>query len=189
MDKSPMAFVKQTVIESAWHFDVLKCVRAQNLPDWAIGAGFVRNLIWDRLHGFDDVTPLNDIDVIYFDAGACDGASDARIEARLRRDFPDVPWSVKNQARMHVANGDAAYRDTCDAVAYWLETPTAICVRLDYEDRVHLCAPHGLEDLLGLRVRPTPAGRRKAEQYNCRVMDKGWQEIWPKLDITRVADR
>lgn len=44
---------------------VLSAVYAARLPDWYIGAGFIRNLVWDHLHDFPG-TPLNDIDVIYF---------------------------------------------------------------------------------------------------------------------------
>ncbi|ELI1836849.1 nucleotidyltransferase family protein, partial [Vibrio alginolyticus] len=44
----------------------LECVSKLGLPQCYIAAGFVRNLVWDALHGFDVATPLNDADVIYF---------------------------------------------------------------------------------------------------------------------------
>lgn len=31
---------------------VLRTVRRLGLNDWCLGAGFVRNLVWDRLHGY-----------------------------------------------------------------------------------------------------------------------------------------
>lgn len=31
-----------------------------------IGAGFVRNAVWDHLHGYGEATPLADIDVLHF---------------------------------------------------------------------------------------------------------------------------
>jgi hypothetical protein len=48
--------------------DALVAVRGLGLASWCIGAGAVRNLVWDALH--DKVTPseLADIDVAYFDA-------------------------------------------------------------------------------------------------------------------------
>ena len=55
------------IADSAWHMDVLRTVNALNLKDWMIGAGFVRNTVWDHLHGYDFHTTLLDIDVIYFD--------------------------------------------------------------------------------------------------------------------------
>jgi hypothetical protein len=36
------------------------------LPDGYIAAGYIRNRVWDHLHGFTERTPLNDVDVVYF---------------------------------------------------------------------------------------------------------------------------
>ncbi|WP_370646549.1 nucleotidyltransferase family protein, partial [Photobacterium sp. OFAV2-7] len=46
----------------------LEAARTLKLPDWYLGAGFLRNAIWDHLHGKTSMTPLNDVDVVYFDA-------------------------------------------------------------------------------------------------------------------------
>jgi hypothetical protein len=49
----------------------LRCLQAAwslHLPDWYLGAGFLRNAIWDHLHQHSQATPLNDIDLVYFDA-------------------------------------------------------------------------------------------------------------------------
>jgi len=45
---------------------------------------------------------------------------------------------------------------------YWLETPTCTAVRLDKNDKLHSIAPFGINDLLKMNIRPTPAGRRHA---------------------------
>jgi hypothetical protein len=47
----------------------LRALRALDLPQGYIGAGFVRNALWDELHERTIPTPLNDIDVIYFSGG------------------------------------------------------------------------------------------------------------------------
>lgn len=36
------------------------------LPDAWLAAGFVRNRVWDRLHGYPEPIPLADLDVIHF---------------------------------------------------------------------------------------------------------------------------
>ncbi|MBF3254189.1 hypothetical protein HKW75_33870, partial [Pseudomonas aeruginosa] len=64
-----------------------------------IGAGFVRNAVWDHLHGYGEATPLADIDVLHFAPRALDPQADADFEAALRRRC-EAPWSVKNPARM-----------------------------------------------------------------------------------------
>ncbi len=94
-----------------------------------IGAGFVRNAVWDHLHGYGEATPLADIDVLHFAPRALDPQADADFEAALRRRC-EAPWSVKNQARMHLRNGDRPYRDCADALCHWAETCTAVALRL-----------------------------------------------------------
>ena len=49
-----------------FRMDCLHALRTIDLPQGYIGAGFVRNAIWDELHEKVKPTPLNDIDVIYF---------------------------------------------------------------------------------------------------------------------------
>lgn len=44
---------------------ILKSVEKLNLNDAWVAAGLIRNKVWDVLHNIN--TPINDIDVIYFD--------------------------------------------------------------------------------------------------------------------------
>ncbi|MBP6520262.1 nucleotidyltransferase family protein, partial [Shewanella sp.] len=37
----------------------LQCAKVHSMPQWCLAAGFVRNLVWDRLHEFE-LSPLND---------------------------------------------------------------------------------------------------------------------------------
>lgn len=53
--------------EDSWMMEILRVARTLNLPDWWVCAGFVRSKIWDVLHGFSVRTPLQDVDVIYYD--------------------------------------------------------------------------------------------------------------------------
>jgi hypothetical protein len=180
-DGEAARFVLDLVAADGWRMVALVHVRALALPDCWVGAGFVRNLVWDRLHGHAQATALDDIDVLYFDPSNRRRRTERGHEASLGRAGPEYPWSIRNQARMHERNGDPPYRDTTHAMGFWLETATAVAVRLDYDDRLRLTAPHGLDDLLGLRLRPTAAGRRRSEQYLFRVAAKNWLAIWPRL--------
>ena len=161
---------------------MLRAVSRLGLPDCWTGAGFVRNLVWDRLHGFAEATPLNDIDVLYFDPADRSRATEAALEARLHRSLPGLPWSVRNQARMHRRNGDAPYRSTGHALTFWAETPTAVAVALR-DNRVEVIAPFGTDDLMGLTVRPTRRFRHKMAIYRARVAGKRWRILWPKLTV------
>jgi hypothetical protein len=163
----------------------LRRVRELRLPNCYIGAGYIRNYIWDDLHGYARRELHSDIDVVYFDAVHLQEERDIELEQRLRAASGSSKWSVKNQARMHLRNGDAPYQSTEDALRFWPERATAVAVQLDTDDQISICAPYGLEDLYALVVRKSPAFK-DAAYYNERVRNKNWQEHWPKLTIVRA---
>jgi len=172
------------VAADAWMMAALAAVAGLGLPDGWIGAGFLRGAVWDRLHGYAQRTPLDDIDVIYFDPEALEPAAEAALERRLDARLPGLPWEVRNQARMHLRNGDAPYRSSADALAHWLETPTAVGVRLNDGGNPELLAPLGTKDLLALVVRPTPharAHKHRLAAYRERLERKNWPARWPKM--------
>ena len=105
------------------------------------------------------------------------------IERRLARAMTGVPWSARNQARMHTRNDDRPYRDTADAVSYWLETATGIAVRLESDDSLTVIAPFGLADLMSLHSRPTARGRERYDNYCARIQAKNWPVRWPKVVV------
>ena len=171
------------IVADPWRRAVLEAVRRQRLPDWAVGAGFIRSAVWDALHGYAEPTPLPDVDVLFFDASEISRQQEASIEVALGEALPNIPWSVKNQARMHRRNGDAPYADTADALRFWLETPTAIAIRIGDDGAATLLAPFGVEDLLTMVCRPTPRGRRRLSEYQSRMREKNWPARWPRVRV------
>lgn len=159
----------------------LQTVARLNLPDWCIAAGFVRNLVWDRLHSRSNTSPLNDIDVLYFDRTDVSEARDRDLECRLAA-VMDRPWSVKNQARMHHRNEDPPYRDTADAMRYWVEVETAIGARLDCSGQPQLVAPFGLDALMAGTI-TLNTQRPKPDAFRRRIHRKGWLTRWPRLSV------
>lgn len=175
--------ILQLVAQDQWMMDILAAVRDLNLPDSWIGAGFVRSKVWDHLHGFTQRTPLPDVDVIYYDIDYPEESFEQEMEAKLQVARPEINWSVTNQARMHVEHGDRPYRNTEEAMSKWPETCTAVAVRLTSENRLELLAPWGIDDLVHMRVRPTPAFEHKMEQFAARQSKKQWKQKWPKIKI------
>ena len=172
-----------TIIKSdTWMLSILEAVRSLDLPDCWIGAGFVRNKIWDYKHN-SKRTSLNDIDVIYFDASNTTKQHELAIEEQLITINPSVNWSVKNQARMHLRNGHSPYKNCYEAISYWPETATAIAVQLNTNNQIEFIAPHGLDDLFNLVVKPTP--NFDLTTYRNRITYKGWKDTWKKLVIEK----
>lgn len=160
----------------------LRIVQKLALPDCWIAAGFVRDAVWDHLHGYEPRPPAGDIDIVWFDPSRCKAAQDTAIEAGLSRQRDGFDWSVKNQARMHERNGDRPYRSVADAITFWPETATAVAIRLTNEGRVEINAPLGLEDLFELKLKPTTAfNNSKYALFEARITAKNWLGRYPML--------
>ncbi|MCM3638092.1 nucleotidyltransferase family protein [Sporosarcina luteola] len=175
--------------EDKWMMDILRSAQSLNLPDWWVCAGFVRSKIWDVLHEFNERTLLPDIDVIYFDGSNVNEAIEKRYENRLKQHHPGIPWSVKNQARMHTVNNDYPYSSSTEAIAKFPETATALGVQLDEDGRVVLTAPHGIEDVVNFHIRPTPyfsETKEQMEYYHHRIRKKNWQSVWHKVELLQM---
>lgn len=172
--------------KDAWMVQIMKTVKSLHLPDWWICAGFVRSKIWDLLHEFEKRTPLPDIDVIYFDAKNRDEQIEKKMEEKLKILMPGVPWSVKNQARMHIKNNMLPYSSSVDGISKFPETVTALGVKLDEKENVIFTAPWGVRDVLNMEVRPTPIFLEKKERleiYKNRVAQKNWKAVWARVKI------
>jgi hypothetical protein len=168
---------------------LLETVSRLDLPDCWIGAGFVRSAVWDRLHDRKPATSWDDIDVIWFDPNRIDPAIDHQVEARLRQEAPGQNWSVKNQARMHLRNGDEPCRSIEQAISRWPETATAVAIRRKV-GATEILSPHGLDDLFGLILRPTPFFlSKKRSIFDQRLAEKRWLERWPLLSVARFPRR
>lgn len=116
----------------------LHALKQLALPQGYLGAGFLRNAIWDFLHQKSTPTPLNDVDVIYFDADNTQRAKDTFYEMQLNELLPQVKWQVKNQARMHVLHGHTPYKHCEEAISYWIEKETCVAIALSTRDSVAL---------------------------------------------------
>jgi uncharacterized protein len=173
--------VTNFVGEQALLMALLRAIATLDIDDCWIGAGVIRNAVWDYLHGYPvQLASGSDVDVVYCDHRNVNSERDRVIERRLTNDWSGIPWSVHNQARMHERNADAPYRDSADAIRCWPETATAIAARL-WDGQVQIIAPHGVDDLVRMIVRPTPAFRTKMSVYELRLASKNWARRWPRL--------
>ena len=175
----------QLIKDDPWMMEVLSVAASADLPDWMIGAGFVRNKVWDYLHGYKNKeVQTADIDLIYYDESYVLEEKEKELDKHLREKL-NINWSAKNQARMHVKHKRInPYKNTEEALSEWVETPTCIAVRLEKDGTLTLFAPHGIKDLINLIVRPTPTFSNDLETFWGRVKSKDWERKWPKLTIT-----
>jgi len=164
----------------------LRLVRDLGLPDCWIAAGFLRNAVWDDLHGRAPRQAYDDIDVIWFDSERASADQDIALEVELVRRDASRRWSVKNQARMHVRNSDPPYGCAADAMRHWVETTAAVALRIDAADAISFSTPLGTDDLFDMVIRPGKRFRGdKRSIFSARIAEKRWFENWPLL---RLAD-
>ncbi len=168
--------------------EVLEAARDCDPPDWWIGAGVVRDLVWDELHGGFDPARVKDVDLAFFDAADLSPERDIEVEAALHARLPRVPWEVKNQAAVHTwyekRFGFAVepLHSTADGVATWPETATSVAVRLDANDDLQVLAPYGLDDLLHGVCRRN-SRRVSVEEYRRRLEAKQVTTRWPLVVV------
>ncbi|MEJ0002873.1 MAG: nucleotidyltransferase family protein [Pararobbsia sp.] len=174
--------------ESTWFWPALVAARSLNLPSWCIGAGAVRNLVWDSLHDLTVPSALTDIDVAHFDTSDLSAERDAEIQRRLTHICPAVPWEVTNQAAVHTwfeaefGHAVPPLASLEDAIASWPEFATSVGIVLRKDDSIDVIAPHGLDDLFFMVVRRNPV-RVSVDTYRKRVEQKHYQKRWPRVIV------
>jgi hypothetical protein len=176
------------VFSTPWLMRALRAARAVDAPDWLLCAGALRNAVWDRLHGFEAPSPLADTDIGFFDAADLSPSREEEVESALLARAPAFNWQAKNQAAVHLwyesrfGFAVSPFESTADAVATFPETAVCVGVRLLPDDSLHVVAPYGLDDLLGMVHRHNPA-RATVEIYEQRVASKRITERWPRVTV------
>src|SRR5687768_4755644 len=85
----------------------LAIARQLALPNWWIVGGAIRDVVWQGITN-RPTGSIRDLDLVYFDATSPSKDADDRLEDRLGS-VGGVPWSIKNQARMHIFDREVAY--------------------------------------------------------------------------------
>ena len=173
--------------EHPWFMAALDTVSDLGFSQWCIGAGVIRNIVFDYIDG-GSTTPIRDVDVAYFDLLDLSEHKDLEYEDILKVRMPNVPWEVTNQAAVHLwFHKKFGYRvppvnAIQEAVATWPETCTAVAVTKGHKDEYKVYAPCGLEDLFGMVVRRNPA-RVDVRTYNARISNKQNDQCWKSVRI------
>ena len=186
--QSPSSELIAIAEASPWFVAALRAVASLELKSWCIGAGAVRNLVWDYLHGHVEPSLLADVDVAYFDADNLSPNAEQELQSALAAKLPGVPWEVTNQAAVHLwfegyfGHPVKPLRSLDEAVASWPEYATSVGITLDARARLQVIAPWGLDDLFGIKVRRNPT-RVSPETYRQRTEQKQYEKRWPRVTV------
>ena len=166
---------------------ILTIIRDLDLKDSWLAAGSVRNFIWNLLSDKSPFDSETEVDVIFFDPDVSYEET-VSLEKKLREDFPQYQWELKNQVYMHLHSPHTVpYTSSCDAMSKYPERCTAVGLRLN-EDSIELFTPYGLEDIMNFQVSPTPhfiENEDRMKLYQERLSKKNWQEKWENLTFSK----
>ena len=168
---------------------MLTSVRRAGLPDSWVGAGVIRDLVWDtKFRGRFDPALVKDVDVVYFDPKDLSPGRDQAAELRLLEIDPRVAWDAKNQAAVHTWYPERfglsiePYLSVEEAVGSWPEVATCVAIRRSAIGELDLIAPYGLDDLLDGIWRFNPL-RVTVEEARRRLQRKQAATRWPGLRV------
>lgn len=179
--------LSEIIRSDSWMIDVLMAAQDLDLPDWWIGAGFLRNKVWDTLEGRIS-EPTRDVDLVYFCKTDVKPETDWSYDTHMKNAYPFAEWEVRNQARMHYVNNSRPFTSTADGISYWVETATCVAVRLRNDSLEYLFC-YGTYDLFNLVARPIPyfQSKERIDTFYNRIKNKQWQEKWPHLQIAHES--
>jgi hypothetical protein len=187
LDPASAARLTGLLAGNPWIMRALRAVAASGLPDAWIGAGAIRDVVWGRLYGQFSRAEVRDIDVPFFDPDNL-GMERDLVATELLGTLAGLPWEATNQASVHTwyhtyFGGPAVepFGSVHEAIATWPETATCGAVRLR-SGGISVCAPYGLDDLLGGVWRPNPV-RVTAEVSMARLARQRVRVRWPGVTI------
>ena len=165
--------------------EVLTTVRRLDVPDWLVFSGAIYQRVLNDLTGRPLDFGIKDYDVGYFDADISWDAEDAVIRNVANAFEPPLREmvEVRNQARVHVwfegkfGEAYSPLSSTAEAIERFVSPLFSVGVRLEPDERLHIVAPFGLEDLFALRMRPNPIRPISEFQRKVSPLHKRWPEL------------
>ena len=167
---------------------LLASIRGVRLAQWRLVAGCLYQTVWNVLTGRKRGTGIKDYDLIYFDDSDLSWAAEdrvIRVVAAATRGCVG-PVEVRNQARVHLwfeARFGTAYPQLYsadEAIRRYASIVHAIGVRLEYDDRLDVVAPFGLDDLFSMVIRPNYALENAVSHMRKARRAKA---IWPEIIV------
>jgi len=167
--------------------EILARSPALGLPDAWLVSGALFQTAWNIQTGRAPEHGIRDYDIFYFDPDTSWEAEDSVIK-RTAGIFAelDVSIEVRNQARVHLwyeKKFGVPYppltRSTEGIDRFLMHNAQAGIRAID--DGTEIYAPHGLDDISKMIVRPNRAANFLPEKYMEKALR--WKEHWPELTI------
>jgi hypothetical protein len=157
------------------------------LDDCWLVSGALFQTVWNLRCGLPPAHGIKDYDIFYFDPDTSWEAEDAAIR-RASTLFADLgaPIELRNQARVHLwyekkfGQPYSALTHATDGIDRFLSLNAQVGVR-PKDDGLELYAPHGLDDIAAMIVRPNRTANFHPAQFQQKALR--WQSLWPAITI------
>ncbi len=175
----------ETVLQNRANRIMLERLPELGLADAWLVSGSVFQTVWNALTARTPDYGIKDYDIFYFDADTSWDAEDANIR-RVAAAVSDLSVSVevRNQARVHLWYPNkfgVAYpplQCATEGIDRFLAVAAQIGIRPAHRN-YDVYAPHGLDDLSTLTVRPNLCPNFSGHLYDAKAA--GWKARWPEL--------
>lgn len=178
--------LEQLLINNSEINEIFAILRKFHLGQAYLCAGSVRTLVWNSLMQRKTNLKLGNLDIFY--NAQFESAEEHQVlTTRLNQSYSKYLWSLNNLSQInphagHHQNGQALP----DVIAAFPETASAVGVNLDFQGKVSIIAPYGLNDLFEFKLVASPnflTDSTKLAQFHKRVERKNWLTIWPQLTL------
>lgn len=177
-----IAMVRRNPMNAA----ILDRAPALALPDAWLVSGSLFQTAWNVLTDRPVAHGIKDYDLFYFDPDTSWEAEDAAI-SRVANALADLSADIelRNQARVHIWYAEKfgtpypPLEKATDGIDRFLAIACKVGISLDGQERVY--APDGLEDIVGLVIRPNNCANFGKAQYEEKAAR--WKANWPELDL------
>ena len=157
------------------------------LPDAWLVSGCLVQTLWNVQTERAVDYGINDYDIFYFDPDTSWQAEEAVIR-QLQSQLANlaVKIEVRNQARVHLwypqkhALPYPALLCSTQGIDRFLTKNTKVGIRRTPEGHA-VYAPHGLDDIADMIVRPNPGPNFSAAAYEAKT--RRWKELWPEITV------
>ena len=156
-----------------------------DLPDAWLVSGSLFQSVWNALTDRAPDYGIKDYDIFYFDPDTSWEAEDAAIRHCTEAFAPlGVEVEVKNQARVHLWYEEKfgtpypPLTCACEGIDRFLAHASMVGLHPGAEG-LRLYAPHGLDDVETMTLRPNRAANFSADHYAEKAAR--WKAMWPEL--------
>jgi uncharacterized protein len=175
------------VLSNPFNAAILERLPSLDLSDAWLVSGALFQSVWNARTNRAPAYGIRDYDVFYFDPDTSWNAEDESIK-HAATVFADAGAQIelRNQARVHLWFADkfgAPYPPltrATDGIDRFLMHNAQVGIR-PRERGFEIYAPHGLDDVAQMIVRPNRAENFQAERYLEKA--ERWKTLWPEITI------